>query len=415
MDVSEQSPTQRKLFNAGYVLMLAGLPAITWYVTIAMLHYDGALVLPGPEFWSHVEAPSALSVGFYLAWLAFQGLLMHFGPGKVEHGVPLEDGSVLPYKLNGLLALGTTILIAGGLVLADVVPATFLFDELGELVTTTNIVVALLCLYVFALGRSQANETERKMNALEAYFVGAARNPRNGTFDWKFFCESRPGMILWVLIVLSMAAQQYTSFGTVTNAMILVCAFQILYVTDYFVVEDAILTTWDIRHEPFGFMLCWGSLVWVPFTFSLQSVYLALHPVDLPLWAAAGILVLNMAGYVIFRSSNLQKHRFRSNPERLIWGKKPDFIQTQRGTKLLTSGWWGVARHSNYLGDLMMGMAWCLTCGSSRVLCFFYFIYFIILLLHRERRDNEHCARKYGSDWEQYEARVPWRILPGVY
>ncbi|MEY4513610.1 MAG: Ergosterol biosynthesis family, partial [Pseudomonadota bacterium] len=25
------------------------------------------------------------------------------------------------------------------------------------------------------------------------HVIGAALNPRNGSFDWKFFCESRPG------------------------------------------------------------------------------------------------------------------------------------------------------------------------------------------------------------------------------
>ena len=29
-------------------------------------------------------------------------------------------------------------------------------------------------------------------------------------------------------------------------------------------------------------------------------------------------------------------------------------MQTKRGTKLLTSGWWGFSRHPNYFGDLIM-------------------------------------------------------------
>ena len=90
-------------------------------------------------------------------------------------------------------------------------------------------------------------------------------------------------------------------------------------------------------------------------------------------------------------------------------------VETSRGTKLLISGFWGMSRHSNYLGDLMMGLAWCLTTGFSAILPYFYIIYFVILLVHRERRDNDHCARKYGKDWEAYTARVPWRILPFVY
>jgi protein-S-isoprenylcysteine O-methyltransferase Ste14 len=72
-------------------------------------------------------------------------------------------------------------------------------------------------------------------------------------------------------------------------------------------------------------------------------------------------------------------------------------------------------RHPNYLGDLMMGLAWCLCTGFEHLLPYFYIIYFTILLVHREYRDARHCARKYGSDWELYTSQVRWRILPGVY
>jgi protein-S-isoprenylcysteine O-methyltransferase Ste14 len=415
MNPSELSPSRRVLFNSSFVAMLLGLPALTWYMSISLLHYDGHLVVPDGRFIDHIEAPSLFSVGLYVGWLAFQAVLAIVLPGKLEKGVPQEDGTRLVYKLNGLAAELVTVALAVALVVSGVIPGTLLYDQYGELVTTTNIVVTLLCVYIYFLGRSQATAEEQQRNPLEAFFVGAARNPRNGSFDWKFFCESRPGMILWVLLNLSFIAAQHELHGTVTASIIMVTAFQILYVTDYFVVEDAILTTWDIRHEPFGWMLGWGSLVWVPFTYAIQGLYLVQHPVDLPWWAVVGITALNMAGYVIFRGSNLQKHRFRSNPETRIWGRPARYIDTSRGTKLLTSGWWGVARHSNYLGDLMMGLAWCLCTGWSTVLCYFYIIYFTILLVHRERRDNEHCAHKYGSDWDAYTERVRWRILPGLY
>jgi delta14-sterol reductase len=415
MDVSVQSKAQRSAYNLAFLLMLVVLPGITWYVTLAIRHYDGALVLPDAGFLSHIAAPTALTLGFYLAWLAFQALLAVALPGRVVQGVPLEDGRTLPYKMNGLAALIVTLVVAAGLVLGDVLPATFFYDHIESLVSTANLVVLLLCFVMYAVGRKQATPKEKLLNPLEGYFVGATLNPRTGSLDWKFFGESRPGMILWVLIDLSFAAAQYKLHGSVSNAMLLVCLFQLLYVTDYFVLEDAILTTWDIRHEPFGFMLCWGSLVWVPFTFSLQALYLVQHGHDLPWLAVLFIFLLNMAGYAIFRGANLQKHRFRATPERPIWGKRPEFIQTSRGTKLLVSGFWGVARHSNYLGDLMMGLAWCLTTGFSRVLPYFYIIYFVILLVHRERRDHDHCARKYGTDWEKYTAKVRWRILPFVY
>jgi protein-S-isoprenylcysteine O-methyltransferase Ste14 len=34
------------------------------------------------------------------------------------------------------------------------------------------------------------------------------------------------------------------------------------------------------------------------------------------------------------------------------------------GSRLLISGWWGYVRHPNYLGDILMGIAWSLTCGE---------------------------------------------------
>jgi Delta14-sterol reductase len=415
MDVTVQTPTQRKINNLGFLLMLFACPMLTWYVTIAIRYYDGALVLPDGEFLSHVAPPTVATLGFYLGWLALQIGLAALIPGKLAEGVPLEDGSRLSYKMNGLGGFVLTLALAVGAVASGLVPATFIYDQLDALVTTANIVVLLLCCYVYALGRRQANATERLLNPLEAYVIGATRNPRNGAFDWKFFCESRPGMILWLLIDGSFASAQLARHGTLSNSMLLVCAFQLLYVADYFVNEEAILTTWDIRHEPLGFMLCWGSLVWVPFMFSLQALYLVAHPVDLSLAAVIGLVLFNLTGYAIFRGANLQKHRFRRSPDSTIWGKRPEYIQTDRGTRLLVSGFWGIARHSNYLGDLMMGLAWCMTTGFSGVLPYFYFIYFLILLVHRERRDHHHCARKYGRDWELYTSRVRWRILPFVY
>lgn len=415
MDVTVQTPSQRRLNNLGFAAMLVGCPAITWYVTTAIRHYDGALVIPDAAFLGHIAAPSLPALGFYLGWLALQITFAALLPGRIEHGVALEDGTKLPYRLNGLSAFALTLLVAGGAVWSGALPATFLHDQLEPLVTTANIVVMLLCCYMYALGRRQATAKELLLNPLEAYVVGAALNPRTRSLDWKFFCESRPGMILWVLIDVSLAAAQVERHGALSNAMLLVCAFQLLYVADYFVMEEAILTTWDIRHEPFGFMLCWGSLVWVPFTFSLQALYLVDHAQDLPLLGVVGLLLLNLTGYAIFRGANLQKHKFRRSPDTTIWGRAPEYIETQRGTKLLVSGFWGIARHSNYLGDLMMGLAWCMTTGFSRVLPYFYFIYFVILLVHRERRDHDHCARKYGRDWQAYTERVRWRILPFVY
>lgn len=56
--------------------------------------------------------------------------------------------------------------------------------------------------------------------------------------------------------------------------------------------QEAILTTMDLMHDGFGFMLAFGDLVWVPFTYTLQAYYLVNHPNPLSLFALAAILTL---------------------------------------------------------------------------------------------------------------------------
>lgn len=57
-----------------------------------------------------------------------------------------------------------------------------------------------------------------------------------------------------------------------------VCAFHLIYVIDALWYEPAILTTMDITTDGFGFMLAFGDIAWVPFTYCLQARYLADNP-----------------------------------------------------------------------------------------------------------------------------------------
>lgn len=115
-------------------------------------------------------------------------------------------------------------------------------------------------------------------------------------------------------------------------------------------------------------MLAVGDLVWVPFVYSLQPRYLAFRPNDLGYARSAAILAINFLGYYIFRAANNEKNEFRNgrNPKSACLGKYPlprirltfvvmsptvdlAYMTTEQGSKLLTSGWWGVSRHPNYL------------------------------------------------------------------
>lgn len=302
-------------------------------------------------------------------------------------------------------------------------------------------------------------------NLIYDWYIGRELNPRInipfiGELDIKAFMELRPGMLGWLILDLAFVAKQYKSYGYVSDSMrmfprsfystisskfpsnfaiVLVTFAQAIYILDALYMEPAILTTIDITTDGFGFMLSFGDLVWVPFTYSLQTRYLSVHPVSLgPLWVTA-ILGIQGFGYYIFRASNSEKNAFRTNPADPKIAHLTS-MSTASGSRLLTSGWWGTARHINYLGDWVMSWAYCLptlaagykltpsvmypgtrlvttegVAGYATPVTYFYLLYFAILLVHRESRDEEKCRRKYGKDWDKYCEIVRWRIWPGIY
>jgi len=174
--------------------------------------------------------------------------------------------------------------------------------------------------------------------------------------------------------------------------------------------------------------------------YTLQTQYLAKHDVQLSNFAAAAVSLLGLSGYVLFRSVNDQKDMARrTKGQCIIWGRKAVFLKCtyttsdgkQHETLLLTSGtsqssiyrsllmyragWWGLARHANYVGDLMLSYAMCAACGTHHLLPWFYAVYMTAILVHRCFRDEQRCRTKYGRQWAEYCKLVPWRLIPGIW
>jgi protein-S-isoprenylcysteine O-methyltransferase Ste14 len=397
------------------IVLLVALPSLVYYLWICLAFNHGKPMIPSAGMFNYFPLPTGTSIGIVSGWLLFQAMLQQYAPGNWAEGTVLADGTRLAYRMNGWFAWWFTLLVLAGGVALNLFSPTILADQFGPLLTTANIFTYALSFYLYRHGKRHASNAGPSGNPVYDFWLGTALNPRIGSFDLKLFCEARPGLMAWIAIDLSLAAKQLESHGMITTPMILVCLFHFWYITDYFLHEDAILTTWDIKHESFGWMLCWGDLVWVPFTYTIQAYYLVDNASDLRWWEVAVIVLINVAGYVIFRGANLQKNRFRCQPERPIWGRPAQYIVTERGALLLTSGWWGLSRHMNYFGDLLMGLAWCLPCLFGSPLPYFYIFYLTVLLVHRERRDYAKCVDRHGKDWEVYCAKVHYRIIPGVY
>ncbi|KAB1221278.1 Delta(14)-sterol reductase [Morella rubra] len=336
----------------------------------------------------------------------------------------------LGFLLHALIPSRASVISDRGL---ELLSATFVFSFLVisdrglELLSATFVFSFLVTLVLYAAGCKSSNQGSSLKphltgNLIHDWWFGIQLNPHVMGIDLKFFFV-RAGMMGWLLINLSVLARSIQD-ATMSRSMILYQLFCALYILDYFVHEEYMTSTvyekqelpyfavvsstvvlsigsqsairWDIIAERLGFMLGWWLLSNKP---------------ELTTAAVIANCFVFLIGYLVFRGANKQKHVFKKNPKALIWGKPPKVI----GGKLLASGFWGIARHCNYLGDLLLALSFSLPCGISSPIPYFYPIYLLILLIWRERRDEARCAMKYKEVWAEYCELVPWRILPYFY
>ncbi|XP_068457066.1 delta(14)-sterol reductase TM7SF2 [Clinocottus analis] len=410
--------TEREFGGAlGALCIPVSLPLTVLFLMAASRSPEAGVLQWPPALPSRDQLWDPAAPVLLLGWIALHALLYLMPLGKVSEGLMLSDGTRLKYPINGFHGLCVSCVLLM-LLLALGAPLGSLFELLLPLAACAMAVSFLFSVYLYirsfwvpphalAVGGNTGNP-------LYDFFIGRELNPRIGNFDLKYFCELRPGLIGWVVINLGMLMKEVELRGSPSLAMLLVNGFQLLYVADALWNEEAVLSTMDIVHDGFGFMLVFGDLAWVPFTYGLQASFLVLHPQALSWTRAAAIAALNGIGYYIFRKSNSQKNQFRRDPTHSsVAGLET--IATASGKRLLVSGWWGLVRHPNYLGDLLMALAWSLPCGFSHLLPYFYVLYFTVLLIHREARDERQCRAKYGPAWASYCRRVPFRIFPYVY
>lgn len=447
--------------------MIIGLPIGTYYLTACAFY--GHLLLPSSltikslqndaitplsNFIYNECSPDWIAFELYSFWFFIQLLADRILSGEIVYGQPvpeLKDKS-LKYKMNGWKAWMFTHMIIILLLIRFPHLTTLIVDRLYSIMTVAQLYAVFMSILAYIVGYISGLGCRLSGNFIYDFWMGYARVPRIGEFDIKLFCEARPGLQLWIVIDFILLFHHYQTYDRIDWQMMTIFIMQWIYITDYFWFEDAILTTMDLIHDKFGFMLSFGDIVWVPWTYTLQIqclyFYYKRNPNhsnitnpddigrDIVLWTwLTVVFMVFILGYLIFRQSNIQKHRFRqlysaqqshgkhNKPvDTTIWGREAKYIQTKRGTKLLISGWWGVGRHMNYTGDWMMSMAQSLCCDNlsfckapSFILVYFNPIYFAILLIHRERRDNLRCQMKYGADWDKYCEKVPARLIPYIY
>ncbi|KAK5999080.1 7-dehydrocholesterol reductase [Cladobotryum mycophilum] len=338
-------------------------------------------------------------------------------------------GRRLPYRLNGTRAWIITIVVGAAASYYGLIDPTFIAKQWGSLLATASLYCATLIAIFQVKARlwpDNAGDTLFTGGFWYDIFNGGELHPRTGLmFDWKHFNASRTGgMLTWTVIDLSFAALQYRQLGTLTSSMVIAVVFRLCIVWEYFHWENWFFETLDGNHERFSFYNIYGFAAMMPHIWTLQTQYLALHPVTLPRSQEIAVVALFISGWALQHLVNRQKSLARETAgECTIWGRKAKCLeatyQTADGkthrTVLLCSGWWGVMRHGNYAGTILYDWASCLACGTGHIFPYAEAILVTGLVIHRCLRDEARCREKYGKTWDEYCRIVKWRIIPGIY
>ncbi|CAB9513944.1 Lamin-B receptor [Seminavis robusta] len=261
-------------------------------------------------------------------------------------------------------------------------------------------------------------------------------------FDVKMFLYIVGALVLELNILSGVwCEQELRGDNTNSNGMLLYTALFTWFILDYMWYEEIHLYTYDLFAEKVGFKLIWGCFCFYPFVYPIGVLPFLMAPTAESAWsfpAMALITLIYIAGSVMTRGANLQKYYFRRNPHQrqvaLFGGLLvlPQETVPSSNNRLLCSGFWGLSRHVNYIGEILQAVALALpgwwhivtaaendTGNNATVLMWLpwlYPLYYVALFIPRQLEDEHMMRRKYGDKvMDDYCARVPYRMLPGVY
>ncbi|MCL4137997.1 UNVERIFIED_CONTAM: hypothetical protein GTU68_059375 [Idotea baltica] len=403
-----KSHTGPPLFVAGFTLMTQIL------AVLGTTHDDVTWSLFGNAF-------SWTTVGFMVAW-ALGSMRV---PGPEYKGPPSPSGYTPVYKANGVQFFGASLLAFVVVLFLSPQIAVRITMNFPQIIATCNIVAFMLCIHLYNKGKTSP-EVEEKLEEqpmMFEFFRGMEVHPRLFEVDVKQLTNCRFGLMAWLLLNICFFVSSCVIQGFSLPLFITV-VLQTIYLGKFYWWETGYFNTLDITLDRAGYYICWGCIVWVPCFYTFSAYYLSSRPPLINNNVAWLVLFFGLIVTVLNYWVDWEKEYFRKLGGRChIWGKTASFIvapyKTSSGaskkSQLLTSGFWGIARHLNYVFEILVAFSWSLPALGYGIWPFMYPIFLTVLLVHRVFRDEKKCKEKYGKAWDEYCTKVPYRMIPGVF
>lgn len=378
--------------------------------------------------------PSAFHWQVFIGFLLLEYFFAVIMPGVTSVGLPIpsENYTARTYRCNGLLSWYGMLAVAATLHVTGIFPLWTLRENFGRFMTVGVLLGDAFSVILYASGFVLGRAVRLSGNPLHDFFMGSMLNPRLPfEVDVKLFAEIRNSWVLLFLLTSSCASKMYKDHGALSPNMVFICLAHFLYTNACQKGEECIPSTWDIQHEKFGWMLIFWNTAGVPFLYAVMPLYTqTINPTfQYPVPVTIAMFVVLLCAYYVFDTANGQKNRFRMqrqgcDPKVLTrrafpylpggYIPNPKTIKSERG-ELFVDGWYAHGRKIHYTADIIMAFLWGFQAGLPLAFVpYFYFIFFVSMLMHREGRDQERCKAKYGPLWDQYIKLVPYKLIPGV-
>ncbi|XP_076314302.1 delta(14)-sterol reductase TM7SF2-like [Tachypleus tridentatus] len=400
----------------GAFLMSLLLPALCVYVHLACTRYS-CTIKQLPVFLKYGSRDPAL---FYVGWILFQAVLTALPIGKVVEGLPVrcENGfSKLKYRMNGFITLVVNLLMLTSMLYFKC-PVSFVYKNLFQLMVISILfsIFMSVALYIKGCRAPSYAQNEAGLSGCPQYdfFQGRELNPRVGKmFDLKLFLI-HVGLIGWASVDLCLLYQSYEEFKHLNYPILFTVSCQFVFIFVNLWHADMFLTTAIVNCEGVGYLRVLSMCTLVPFLYSFPVIYLFQYRQEIPLYCLLSTGVVFCCGLYIYLQSNLEKNAFRRNP----YSPSVSYLEsipTSKKKRLIVSGLWGTVRHPNYLGDILMNMAWTLPCGFGHFIPFIPALLAVMVLVTRAVREEGKCKQRYGPAWNRYTSQVRYRFIPYIF
>ena len=275
-----------------------------------------------------------------------------------------DDGFVFHSHISGFQTLILSLMAVPVMVTHNI-PLNLVFLKYFHLMSSCIILSFLQSLASYILSRwaspDNLSTKGNTGNPIVDLYHGRELNPTFLGCNMKLQ-TFRFSMICLALLNVTMVTDSVLSNGGKVNpAVVIAATLQVLYAMDAMFFEEYYFYSHDYLNSGYGWSMI-SSYLTFPFLPTLITRYMIYRSPHVEWYYLALIGCLNLLGYIIYRSSENQRCELAKNPNNPNLTHLETF-ETIANRKLIVSGWWGMVRHPNYLGELLIQWSWVLPAG----------------------------------------------------